>query len=172
MSVKTPTIEISLENTNHMEEAVKLFGKGIAAFAGLEHALSVVTLKDPAVSNPSYHNRESISIIPRGGKTTITPEKYMDFIENFQPDIFHALSDGDTSESCAKKRIINAIDRTEYFFDKCLERYKNSPILTNSMLLGMYPSQVSWSHHIITNKIYFTLIYGSANYGWIQHSLS
>lgn len=131
-------IEVSIENTSTMPEAVKAHGKGILSFAGLDSsaALTFVTLKDTAVSNPSFHQRKSISILPFTGKVVITPEVYMNHIESYKPDLFHIMSDGETSESCAQKRLINAVDRTLYFVDECIELYQKRASLTESCLIG------------------------------------
>lgn len=130
-------IEVSVENTSTMSEAVKAYGKGISSFAGLDSvALTLVTLKDPAISNPSFHRRKSISILPYTGKVVITPEIYMEHIECYKPDLFHIMSDGETSESCAQKRLINAVERTLYFFDECIELYKKNSSLAESFLIG------------------------------------
>lgn len=129
-------ISISIETTSLMADALKVFQKGIASFAGLDHTFSLVTLKDSGHTNPSYYNRDSVAILTRSGKETITPEKYMDLIESFKPDFFHVLCDGDTPESCGNKRIFNAVNRTECFFNQCVERYKASPSLVSSTLIG------------------------------------
>lgn len=131
-------VSISIETTSLMHEAIKVFQKGITAFAGLEHTMSLVTLKDTGVSSTAYYNRDSVSIATRSGKEIITPQKYMDLIEMFKPDMFHTLCDGDTSESCGNKRIYNAVNRTESFFHQCVEWYKASTSLSDSMLIGTY----------------------------------
>lgn len=121
-----------------MEESLKEFRNGITKFAGLDGMVSFVTLKDPGTSNPSFHSKTDISIMSKSGKASVTAQKYMDLMECFQPDIFHTLCDGDTNMSSGKKRVINAVNRTESFFDECLERYKQSDVLRNSLLIGIY----------------------------------
>lgn len=133
---ETQGIQISIESTNTLFESVELFQHGIAAFAGLKHCISFVNVKDTAAVNKSHFSSEHISIITRGGKASVTPEKFLDFITVAKPDLFHTLCDGETSENCANKRIYNAVTRTENFFRKCVERYKMSPILADSMLIG------------------------------------
>lgn len=129
-------LQIPIENTEILTESVEHYGKGVAAFSGLAGAPSFLTLKDTAVSNPSFFKRDSVSILTRNGKAEIHPQKYMKYAENFQVDIFHALSDGDTPESCPKKRMLNAVDRTVAFFNECLEIYKQNSALSSSMFIG------------------------------------
>lgn len=129
-------IEVSVENTSYMLEAVKAYGKGISSFAGLNSTLTLLTLKDTATSTAPFHKKESMSIFSHTGKVHITPEVYMDYIECYKPDLFHIMSDGDTSESCAQKRINNAVGKTQYFVDRCIEIYKNNSALAESCLIG------------------------------------
>lgn len=130
---------MSVENTSNMCEAVKAYGKGILSFAGLESsaaALTFVTLKDTAISNSSFHKRKSISILAHTGKVDITPEAYMNHIDSYKPDLFHIMSDGETIESCPQKRLINAVERTLYFIDECIELYQKNSSLAESCLIG------------------------------------
>lgn len=112
-------IQVSIETTNLLEDALNKFQKGIAAFAGLDQAFSLVTLKDTGAMTESHNSRTSVAIINRAGKAAITPEKYMNLIESFKPDLFHTLCDGYTTESCGNKRLFNAVHRTESFFHAC-----------------------------------------------------
>lgn len=121
-----------------MLEAVKAYGKSISSFAGLDTALTLLTLKDTATSNPSFHKRQSISILPSTGKAIITPNNFMDFVECFKPDLFHIMSDGETVEFCAQKRIINASERTLYFVDECIKLYRENSSLAESCLIGAF----------------------------------
>lgn len=130
-------IQVSVETTSALADAVNQFQKGIAAFAALDHTFSFVTLKDSGTVNTSpQHSRNSVEIATRAGKTSITPQKYIEIVESFKPDIFHALCDGDTNETSAIKRIFNAVTRTDTFFKECAELYKQSTILTDTMFIG------------------------------------
>lgn len=129
-------IVVPIENTCNMLEAVKVYGKGFSSFAGLDSALTLLTLKDTATSFPLMQKKESISIFPHTGKVFITPEIYMDYVEWYKPDLFHIMSDGETSESCAQKRISNAVDKTLNFIDKCFEIYKKNSALAESCIIG------------------------------------
>lgn len=129
-------LEIPIENSHQMVEAVKQFKKGIASFVGFENAISFVTLKDPGASNPSFNTKSSVSILPRTGKIAVTSDLYMQYIDSYKPDIFHTLCDGDTSEDCSKKRLLNSTLRSEIFFKECVEHYQKSKHLADSMLIG------------------------------------
>lgn len=129
-------VQVSIETSSSLEEALQLFQKGITAFSGLDHTLCLVTLKDSGVTTASHYSRNSVSISSRAGKVSITPEKYMNLIETFKPDFFHTLCDGDTDEYSGNKRIYNAVNRTETFFQTCAELYRTSSMLSESMLIG------------------------------------
>lgn len=130
-------IQVSIETTSALVNAVNQFQKGIASFAALDHTVSFVTLKDTgtAITSPQY-SRNSVEIVSRAGKLSVTPEKYVKILESFKPDIYHVLCDGDTNESCATKRIFNAVTRTDTFFRECATLCKQSKVLTDAMLIG------------------------------------
>lgn len=62
----------------------------------------------------------------------------MKLVEVFKPDLFHTLCDGDTNESCGNKRLFNAVNRTESFFQTCASLYQTSTSLAGSVLLGEF----------------------------------
>lgn len=130
-------LQVSLENTEKMLECVELHGKGVAAFSGLGGSPCVFALKDTGATNPPLPTRrDSVSIQNRYGRFEIGTEKYMKAVDVYKADIFHTLSDGDTPDSCPKKRLINAVDRTVTFFNECLEIQRRTPSLSRSMLIG------------------------------------
>lgn len=139
-----------------MQEAAAQFQKGIASFAGFDNAITFVTLTDPAISNTSFNTKSSVSILPRTGKVSVTSELYMKYIESFKPDLFHTLCDGDTSDGCSRKRLLNANNRTQVYFRECLEHYQKSEQLTNSMLIGkiqlLSPKFVFPNYFVISNS--------------------
>lgn len=136
LSTEKQAIQISIETTYYMTEGVKLLQKGITGFVGLDPKLSFVTLRDTSESRPSYYSRDSVAISTRNGKVPITPDKYMDIIAAFNPDLFHTLCDGDTNELSGNKRNTNAINRSETFFKQCAERYKVLTALSDSLMIG------------------------------------
>lgn len=137
LTTEQQAIQVSIETTSTLADAVHQFQKGIAAFAALGHTFTLATLKDTGtvITSPQY-SRNAVEIVTRAGKLSITPQKYISVLESFKPDIFHALCDGDTSETCAIKRIFNAVTRTDTFFKECAALYKQSTILADAMFIG------------------------------------
>lgn len=129
-------LEICVETTFAMEQSLKVFKKGIAAFAGLDDHISFITLRDPGSTNKWFHSQTDVSLISKKGKISMSPPQFVNLMEAMQPDIFHTLCDGDTSDGCSKKRIINAVNRTQRFFQECLEGLKSSEVLKKAMLIG------------------------------------
>lgn len=121
-----------------MNAAVAASGKTFNEFASLgANTLSFVTIKNPGeISTSGHHEQDVLPIYTRFGKRYISAELFMDAIDAYAPDIFHALCDGDTNADSSKKRALKSADRTEQFFELCLERYKSSERLKNSMLIG------------------------------------
>lgn len=150
LSTEKQITQISIETTYLMTETTKLMQKGISAFTGLDSTLSFVTLRDTGTLKlKPFYSRDSVAISTRNGKVQISPEKYMETIEAFKPDIFHTLCDGDTSEESGNKRNTNAIQRTESFFKECAEKYMTMTSLSDSMLIG---KQI---FHILTSDVDF-----------------
>lgn len=133
---------MSIETTSTLEDVVKQFQKGIAAFSGLDHTYTFVTLKDTGRTTASYYSRNSVAITTRGGKVSLEPSKYMRLIETFKPDFFHSLCDGDTEFNCANKRMHHSVERSYSFFKYCADAYKTSTKLADSMLLGKLMHQI------------------------------
>lgn len=132
-------IQVPLENTIHMASSLRAFKKGLAAFTALDDHITFATLRDTGIQYQWFHSQSDVSIITKSGKVSLTPDQYMDAMEALQPDIFHTLCDGDTSDGCAKKRILNAVHRTGKFFEGCIERYNTSEVLNKSLLIGKIP---------------------------------
>lgn len=140
-----------------MKNAVNFSKKNIAAYAGLaDDNLICMSVKNSAeICTTGHHEKGSLPIFTRTGRKNITPEEYMDIVEACQPDMFHALCDGDTQEHCSNKRAIKAVERTDNFSKCCIERHKNSDRLKNSMLIvpieGGYNTKVR--QHAIKNVL-------------------
>ncbi|XP_021922137.1 queuine tRNA-ribosyltransferase accessory subunit 2 isoform X3 [Zootermopsis nevadensis] len=120
-------LHIPISTVAHCHEAVTAFRKGIADFTGLKEYFTFCSIHDPAVATPyGFNDKNTISIWPRNGRKQLDPDKYMDMIEAFQPDMYQALCDGDTDLKSSKKRIHKSIDKSLMFFEKCLERHEKS----------------------------------------------
>lgn len=134
---------LSLDTTFHMLKAVLAANEGLANFAslgnGTQQCLTCFTLKNQAeVCVSGHHEQDAVPIWTRFGKRMITAHEYMNFMEAFIPDMFHALCDGDTNANSSRKRALKSADRTEQFFETCLERFKKSERLKESMIIGRY----------------------------------
>lgn len=51
-------------------------------------------------------------------------------MEAFQPDIYQALSNGDTKKNSTRKKINKVLDSSNYLLDKCIEKHANSLVGT------------------------------------------
>lgn len=127
----------SLTNTDHMEEAVRACGDGIASFVGQKESISMLVLTDPAeLCKPNFHEKDLVPIFSRSGRKNFTSERYMQLVEAFKPDIYVPLFDGDTDSESSKKRLQKSLDRTEKFIEQCLEVHRKSESLKQSGLIG------------------------------------
>lgn len=136
-------LEFSVENTVHMNDSLRAYKRGLASFSAFDDHITFATLRDTGTIYKWFHSQEDVSIITKAGKIALNAQQYMDTIELIKPDIFHTLCDGDTSENCAKKRIHNAANRTRTFLEACVERFKTSEALKDSLLIG-----TGDTHHI------------------------
>lgn len=136
----TQGLHYSMNTTLQFLEALKTFQNGIAAFAGLDNVISYIGVRDTADACGSTFKKDAIVMEYRGHNHTVTADKYMDFVCNAKPDLFHALCDGVTDSTSANKRIFNAINRTMSAFEICARRYEASPGLSEAMLIGRLAS--------------------------------
>lgn len=130
-------MQYSLTNTDHMEEAVRACGEGIASFVGQKQSISMLVLKDPAeLCKPNFHEKDLVPIFSRSGRKNFTSERYMELVEAFKPDLYVPLFDGDTDIDSSKKRLQKSLDRTEKFVEQCLEAHRKSESLKQSSLIA------------------------------------
>lgn len=145
-------VEISVDSTFHMLKAVTAAGDGIQSFAGLgtmTECLTCLTVKNTGelcITGP--HEQDVLPIFTRFGRRSLSANQYMDYVDQYCPDIFHALCDGDTNADSSKKRALKSADRTEAFFEKCLERFKGSERLKNSIFIGMKIDSYCYYEHL------------------------
>lgn len=157
--------EVSIGNSNIMLEAIEAHGKGISEYCGLGSKPCFVTLQDTAAANPTFHQKDKISVMTRGGKININSESYMRSVVVYKADAFHALCDGDTDENSSNKRIGNSVDRTLVFFDGCLQIIRETSSLSNTLFLAPLVGGFSWpyrNHYIkaLNNREHQDLIGG------------
>lgn len=140
VTTDSQAIQLSIETTYHMANALSVHNKGIASFSSFDSkTLSYITVKNTGDISPSgHHENEKLSLFTKAGRRAVSPDEYMNLIELHKPDIFNTLCDGDTNQNCSKKRVIKSAERSENFFEICLKRYRASNCLKNSMLIGWY----------------------------------
>ncbi|XP_011495304.1 PREDICTED: queuine tRNA-ribosyltransferase subunit QTRTD1 homolog isoform X2 [Ceratosolen solmsi marchali] len=122
----------SLPSTLLMAEYIKEFNH----FSEYEYPL-FLTIQDPAECTKSgFHKHDSISVWSRNGRLSINPDRYMNVVEIFKPDMYVSLCDGDTDKNSSQKRINKAIEKSKNFFDKCMQRHVESNVLKNKGFLA------------------------------------
>lgn len=125
---------------NHLaqyQESIAGFEKGMGEFAALGDKLVYTSNNDPAVEVPSgYNDKSGIGLWGRGGKIKLECEGFVQLQEAVLPDWFQAMSDGDTDNTCTKKRAGKAVDRTLMFLDEILDRMKKSKRLEKTVMFG------------------------------------
>lgn len=138
ITAEAQAYSICLDSTINMSEALAEHKKGIAAFAGIgTDGLSILTIRDPSEmykSSDHGDHRDSVSIYTRQGRKTVSADQYMDLVETFRPDIFHALCDGETNATSSNRRLTKSVERTKAFLHSCLERYRQSETMRNQSL--------------------------------------
>lgn len=131
-------LSVPLSSTFSMFESVKCTNTNFANFVSMKEYINFFTIHDPACVTQSGHREAgSIPLWTRNGKRLLTPEKYMDIIEAFKPDMYVALCDGDTNRNSSQKRVSKAMQTSAAFFEKCLIRHSSSEVLKSSELLGV-----------------------------------
>lgn len=91
--------------------------------------MSYCTVQDPAeVTKMGYNDKSSVTIWTHTGRKQLTPDKYMDMVEAFQPDMYHVLCDGDTNIESTQKRGQKAVDVSASMFLACAERHFKSQV--------------------------------------------
>ncbi|XP_069700890.1 queuine tRNA-ribosyltransferase accessory subunit 2 [Periplaneta americana] len=131
-------LHIPISTVAHCHEAVAAYNRGIADFIGLKEHLTFCSLHDPAIATPQgFNDRETVSLWLRNGRRQIDPDKYMDMIEAFQPDMYQVLCDGDTNLTSSNKRVQKSMERSIAMFDKCIARHEKSEVLKGSAVLGV-----------------------------------
>ncbi|XP_045447692.1 queuine tRNA-ribosyltransferase accessory subunit 2 [Melitaea cinxia] len=129
---------VPLSNSIQLETGVKEQNDGVAKFAGLSGHPTCVTLNNLSEVTPNGHfEPNKVPLWTKNGKKMISSNRYMDVMEVFKPDIILAIADGRTSLAEGNKRVSKAVDRTNQMLKECVDRYKASKDLQNSMLVGV-----------------------------------
>nr|CAG4643306.1 EOG090X08JG [Ilyocryptus agilis] len=116
---------------------IAAFGKGLASFVGLPEYLSYVSVQDPGTATPGgYHDKNSISIWPKGGRKLLDAKSYISCMEELNPDVFQLLSDGDTAINSSAKRVKKSVDATFKFAETCADLKNKSKTLSQTPMLA------------------------------------
>ncbi|XP_075230202.1 queuine tRNA-ribosyltransferase accessory subunit 2 isoform X2 [Lycorma delicatula] len=135
---KVEALQIPLSNSARCYNGLKGFNGSIAEFIGHKEYVSYCTVQDPVINTPhGYNHKSSISIWTVNGRTALTPDRFMDMVEVFKPDIYEVMSDSDTDASSSAKRVRKSVDNSSDFLKCCLNRHKDSKVLQNSAVLGV-----------------------------------
>ncbi|XP_050312222.1 queuine tRNA-ribosyltransferase accessory subunit 2 [Anthonomus grandis grandis] len=130
-------LQIPVVSMHKYQEAIKSFSHPVADFIGSKNSLTCLTLHDVSdIMKPGHHIKEKVPVFTRNGKVLYDSDKYMDMVEHCQPNMYVLLSDSDTNETSAPKRIAKALDNTVAFVKQCLERHKKCEALKDSLVIA------------------------------------
>ncbi|XP_017040284.1 queuine tRNA-ribosyltransferase accessory subunit 2 [Drosophila ficusphila] len=120
VSRKPQVLQFTLSTMDQMTEALAQWNsggdRGVSDYVGFPGHLNVLLLRDPCEITPSGGNDRDIQpLFTRRGKESLSPERYMEMVASFKPDIYQGLCDADTNLDSAKKRVQKSVDRTEKF---------------------------------------------------------
>jgi queuine tRNA-ribosyltransferase subunit QTRTD1 len=94
-------------------------------------------MKEPTEVSKSGHNeREAVPIFTKRGKYLLSPKTFMKIVQAFQPNLYHMLCDGDTSQESGEKRTFKSVEKTDNFFKECLQIHKQSDKLKMSKIIA------------------------------------
>uniref|UniRef100_A0A0A9WJF6 Queuine tRNA-ribosyltransferase accessory subunit 2 n=1 Tax=Lygus hesperus TaxID=30085 RepID=A0A0A9WJF6_LYGHE len=131
-------VQQTLPSTVLNHDAVREFKKGLPKFVGLQECMTYLSIQDPAHKTPEGFNRKKeVSVWTHAGRVSLDADRYMDVVEAFQPDMFEALSNGDTNADTTKKKIGKVVDSTRDLYEDCLQRHSRSSILKDSSFLAV-----------------------------------
>jgi queuine tRNA-ribosyltransferase subunit QTRTD1 len=119
-------IALPVSNVEQMEKPLQAFKKGISEFVGLKESLTFLTIRNTTELTPTgHHERGSLPIWRKAGKINLTAQRHMNIVAAGNPDFYMPLADGDTWKDCSKKRVTKACERTQEFFEACLNLHKS-----------------------------------------------
>ncbi|KAK7586178.1 hypothetical protein V9T40_004054 [Parthenolecanium corni] len=130
-------MQYPLNTLYRITEAIKLYKKALHSFVGQPEYVSYCCIQDPLYSFPRRkHKLELFTLNTIGGIEFISYEKYMEIMEDFQPDIYVSPSDCDTSIFSSTKRTCNSVNITNRWFENVYKIHESSPILKNKGLIA------------------------------------
>ncbi|XP_016965666.1 queuine tRNA-ribosyltransferase accessory subunit 2 [Drosophila biarmipes] len=127
VSQKPQVLQFTLSTMDQMTEALTQWhssgDRGLSDYVGFPGHLNILLLRDPCEATPTGGNDRDVQpLFTRRGKESVTPERYMEIVASFKPDIYQGLSDADTNAESAKKRVQKSVDRTEKFMHYIYEQ--------------------------------------------------
>ncbi|KAL7288469.1 hypothetical protein TKK_0017550 [Trichogramma kaykai] len=106
-------------------------------FVGMQEYPFFMNIHDPAELSESGHQvKDSISVWSRNGRSSVSPQRYMQIIEQLKPEMYVTLCDGDTDKDSSEKRIMKGFERTKKQFEQCIKIHTQSKVLQNKGVLG------------------------------------
>ncbi|XP_033730167.1 queuine tRNA-ribosyltransferase accessory subunit 2-like [Pecten maximus] len=133
-----PMAQMSLTNMIEHHEALEAYKEGIGKFANMKDYLVYNALHDPATEVMAGQNdTATVGVWTKSGKVKMDVDMFVRIQEAFKPDVYQALSDGDTDLKATKKRINKSVTRTLTYLDQLLERLPKSEILKDAAIFGV-----------------------------------
>ncbi|XP_065201571.1 queuine tRNA-ribosyltransferase accessory subunit 2-like [Planococcus citri] len=137
ISTDSLALQFPLNNIFHCCEVLEKNKISLNSFVGLPEYFSYCFGQDPVDSIPQgYHRGASATIWCTQGKVFVPKERYMEIMEAFQPDMYCALSDGDTNLKSSTKRLCNSTTITNDAFQYCYDKHSTSSKLKNIGLIA------------------------------------
>lgn len=130
-------LQIPLVSVCQFKETMQYYDGTISEFIGSKSSLTCLTVNDPSdLTKQGHHCKDQVPIWTKHGKIMFNSTMYMNLIENFQPDMYCLLSDGDTNITSAPKRISKAVEQTILFNKQCLEHHQKSEKLKGKFVIA------------------------------------
>ncbi|KAL6442808.1 hypothetical protein ACFW04_002699 [Cataglyphis niger] len=137
ITLEQQLLSVSLSSTVLMTDVIKEFNTSFADFVSMKEYINFLSIHDPAyTTNPGFQQLDSISVWSRTGRIVFTANKYMELVQNYKPDLYVALCDGDTNINSSAKRVSKAVLRSKTLLEQCLDIHLHSDTLKSKGILG------------------------------------
>lgn len=137
VSTEPQILQLSLVNMHCFQEAFDYYNEGVSSFIGNKDSLTCLTVHDPSsLTKQGHHIKDKVTIWTNHGKVLYDSELYMKLVEQFKPDMFYILADGDTNASSTQKRLTKSVENTVKFIKECLQIHKNTECLKNKFIMA------------------------------------
>ncbi|KAH8415662.1 hypothetical protein KR222_007685 [Zaprionus bogoriensis] len=130
-------LQLTLSTMDQMTESLAQWDRSLADYVGFAGQSTVLLLRDPCEATPAGGNdRDVVPLFTRHGKESLTPQRYMEIVASFAPDVYQGLCDADTNPDSSKKRVQKSVDRTVRFMEQCYLEHGKLERLANCTLLA------------------------------------